>query len=548
MLLLQKSQESRPDFLNLDFGIKNFKSFKERQFLNIKPLTVICGANNSGKSSIIQSLLLLTQSYKSYEPIHRYRPWIYWKRRVNYQNSLLFEGDLCHLSGYTNVINDYSKYGKLNFIFQNNQKVYDISFFNEKNNQGVQGLVERINLKDRFYNISLIAELNSEGNISHYKFHGHNINLYKLLDLSDFARSRIFYNFRRKIKKAREKLVNINLKNVNIGEVQVIFYGFFPHKIVFPLKWFIQELENHRGDFDIITEILKFLTQDFESRKRKPRDIRMSLTREFDYIMDFLEHLRYIGPLRDDPHRYYQFYDTRNLDIGRKGEYAAQILTLQKDKEIHPFKIINFQSNNRVEKYDDITLNKALKIWSEKSDLPYLEPRHIEETLFKVMVELLGDQKKVSIQDVGFGISQVLPVYIEALRMDKDSTLILEQPEIHLHPNMQSNLGDFLLNMAFSDRNFIIETHSEYLINRLCLRVAQDKSNKLGDLVSIVFVKSPKIRGGKYFGSNVEKIKLNKYGDIENWPIGFFDKSDHRKILKAGIEKRKKENEREKND
>ncbi|GAH93915.1 unnamed protein product, partial [marine sediment metagenome] len=140
-----------------------------------------------------------------------------------------------------------------------------------------------------------------------------------------------------------------------------------------------------------------------------------------------------------------------------------------------------------------LSLEEGLEKWFLKLNLPRIKSQRVkeEEILIKVMVDLLDKNENVSIQDVGFGISQILPVFIESLRMKQDHTLILEQPEIHLHPNMQSKLADFLLSMAMSKKQFIIETHSEHLINRLCLRIAQDATNKLKDKISIVFVKPP---------------------------------------------------------
>ena len=104
--------------------------------------------------------------------------------------------------------------------------------------------------------------------------------------------------------------------------------------------------------------------------------------------------------------------------------------------------------------------------------------------------------------------------------------------------------------MATSGRRFIIESHSEHMINRICLRIAQDQTDKLQDLISMVFVEpAPLISPEGTLGSIITKIRINKYGEVENWPVGFFDMTDHRKILTAGIEKRKRERmKRDKND
>ena len=269
-------------------------------------------------------------------------------------------------------------------------------------------------------------------------------------------------------------------------------------------------------------------------------------------MIDLLKNLHYIGPLRDEPHRYYQFFDIRELNIGNKGQNAPQILTLTANYEIPSFKIFEIKGDKMIfEDFEtkNLTLKKGLSKWFEIIGLPDIKPKLVEKILFQIMVNLPKKGSLVSLQDVGFGISQILPVYIESLRMKENHILMLEQPEIHLHPSMQSNLADFLLCMTVSGKKFIVETHSEYLINRICLRIAQDQDNFLKNLISIVFIDPPEGDEKKgYKGSEIKKIVLNKYGEIENWPIGFFDENDYNKILKAAIFKRKNETTEDKND
>jgi len=260
---------------------------------------------------------------------------------------------------------------------------------------------------------------------------------------------------------------------------------------------------------------------------------------------DLLKKFHYIGPLRDEPHRYYQFYDIRNLDIGNKGQFAAQILTLEGELQIPTFKTFEIIDGKLIfekVKLKDLSLKKGLSIWLNKLNLPSINPKKLEYILFKIVVNLQKSDEYVTLQDVGFGISQILPVYVESLRMEKGHTLVLEQPEIHLHPSMQSKLADFLISMAISGKNFLIETHSEHLINRICLRIAQDHSNTIKNIISLVFVDPPKEdRTGKFIGSKIKKIILNNYGEIENWPVGFFDGLDSGKIIQAAINKRRKQ-------
>ncbi|MCD4786034.1 MAG: DUF3696 domain-containing protein [Candidatus Eremiobacteraeota bacterium] len=113
---------------------------------------------------------------------------------------------------------------------------------------------------------------------------------------------------------------------------------------------------------------------------------------------------------------------------------------------------------------------------------------------------------------------------------------MLEQPEIHLHPNLQMELSDFLIAMALSGRNSIVETHSDHMINRLVRRIVEDEKYNLKDLIAIYFA-----RPGKN-GSILEPVEIDDYRGIMNWPEEFFDQAanEQQRIIEAGLKKRRK--------
>ena len=120
------------------------------------------------------------------------------------------------------------------------------------------------------------------------------------------------------------------------------------------------------------------------------------------------------------------------------------------------------------------------------------------------------------------------------MRTREGETIILEQPEIHLHPSLQSKLADFFICMAKSGKKLVIETHSEHLINRLCLRIAQEESGEVKELLNTLFVSFD----NKQQTSIVKPIQINEFGEIENWPVGFFDENDARDLMEATLKKR----------
>ena len=127
-----------------------------------------------------------------------------------------------------------------------------------------------------------------------------------------------------------------------------------------------------------------------------------------------------------------------------------------------------------------------------------------------------GERVNIALSDVGFGISQLLPFIVQSLVSEKQ-IISIEQPEVHVHPKLQADLGDLLAEAIKEPRQnrFIIETHSEHLILRL-QRLVYKGEIKPED-VSIIYVS----RG--FEGAKAERLHLDEEGDfIDEWPNGFF--------------------------
>jgi predicted ATPase len=130
----------------------------------------------------------------------------------------------------------------------------------------------------------------------------------------------------------------------------------------------------------------------------------------------------------------------------------------------------------------------------------------------------------VTHRDVGIGISQVLPVLVMAYG-SRDKLLAMEQPEIHLHPALQAELGDVFIESALGERKntFILETHSEHMILRLMRRIREGKLSP--DDVGVIFVE-PHSQGSRFV-----ELQIDEEGDfIDEWPGGFFEESFHEKF------------------
>jgi predicted ATPase len=258
------------------------------------------------------------------------------------------------------------------------------------------------------------------------------------------------------------------------------------------------------------------------------------------YVSESLtDSVRYLGPLRDEPKPLYPLAPTvAPSDIGLRGEHTAAVLDLHKDRLISYLPTANFAAPAVETRPSARSLRAAVLDW-----LRYMGVAEQVETRDRGK---LGHELKVSIgeaegpQDlthVGVGVSQVLPILVMCLLAEKDTTLIIEQPELHLHPKVQTLLADFFLSMALLGKQCVIETHSEYIINRLRFRAASAAGDSLSNVMRVYFVEK------KDGASSFREVVVNRYGAIPEWPDGFFDQSqsEAEDILRAATVKRKKE-------
>jgi predicted ATPase len=244
----------------------------------------------------------------------------------------------------------------------------------------------------------------------------------------------------------------------------------------------------------------------------------------------FSQRIKYLGPLRDDPRVIYALPPTPDVpDVGIKGQYTAVVLDRNKKRLVKFIDPITRREKER-------TLQEAVVAWLQHMGI--LESVSTEEAGklgYKLTVRTSGLDLDLDLTTVGVGASQVLPILVMALLASPGTLLIFEQPEIHLHPKVQSLLGDFFLSMGRLGKQCLIETHSEYLVNRLRLRIAEAKDDEILKLVKIYFTERE--RGASQF----REVKPNEYGAILEWPAGFFDEAtiQAESIVRLGVEKRK---------
>lgn len=240
----------------------------------------------------------------------------------------------------------------------------------------------------------------------------------------------------------------------------------------------------------------------------------------------------YLGPVREQPKWSYTSYglSRQARDVGIRGEYTASVLASYGKS---PTDYVNPLGESVTKSLEDATAD-----WLEYFDLGR-RAEAAEERTFGTVLKIADTQSQslYGLPSLGYGVSQVLPIIVVALVAPVNSTILLEQPELHLHPRLQSRIADFLLFQTRRSKQFIVESHSEHFINRIRLRIAQSEDPEFSETTAIYFTRREE---GK---STFERVKFNKYGAYDMWPEGFFDEAsvEAQQIMEAGIDKRRSE-------
>lgn len=238
--------------------------------------------------------------------------------------------------------------------------------------------------------------------------------------------------------------------------------------------------------------------------------------------VDFPKSIKYLRPLRNEPSAVYPFMDQElGTNIGLKGEYTAAVLHVNKQKKIrYPKPSLN-EEHEFSWAITNATLQEACQDW-----LSYLGVVKKVETAdkgklgYELQVKIADKDRPQDLTHVGVGVSQILPILVMCLLADSDNILVLEQPELHLHPKVQSKLCDFFIAMSGFNRQCLVETHSEYMINRLRLRIAQGAQERIAKESPIYFIEK------NHNESTIRKVEINRFGVVQDWPKDFFDQSD----------------------
>ena len=248
---------------------------------------------------------------------------------------------------------------------------------------------------------------------------------------------------------------------------------------------------------------------------------------EFEYLHEKLfSALFYLGPLRTKTGRSYYYPGGKPESVGYEGEDTIAAIVAARDQD---FSI------------DGYSFEEYIALHLQTMDLiEEFKVQTISQRVYEVKVLTKGSKTWVELPDVGFGISQVLPVLVQCFYAPPGSIILIDQPEVHLHPYAQATLADVMIDVIKSKKNgsdrniqLIIETHSEHFLRRLQRRIAEGALPQ--EMVSAYFANIDKPP------AKLEPLEIDEYGNILNWPKNFFgdEMGDITAQAKAAMKKRR---------
>ncbi len=431
--------------------ISNFKCFSEEVNLELRKLTLLTGANSTGKSSLMYSVLGALQS-------------------PHFPFNYSANGRFANMGNFSEMVYNHEKEREMGigFTLSENGQNIDISTQWGDDEINDQPQLRRYEAHSSLFDIIIVPKPDGDG--SEY-----------LLDL-DYRPLR-GNNLPQRIRDLiLAKLYRIaeEYKTIHDGEdvTDKLLAGLEGHTVVRNAPLIINE-DNFSCKDDV--QSLVAYSQASEIIRQK--------------IKDFKSQMNFISSYRLPGERTYLEESLENGKIHASGKGFVNQLLVWREKNRK-----NYES-----------LIGAMRSMGVLYDL---EPERIGSGQFKIGVTIHKDGPTALLTDVGFGISQLLPVIVGDIELGDGSTLFTAQPEIHLHPNAQANYADYLVSLL-EKKNYVVETHSEYLLNRIRLAIVKGVLSEKD--VRVYYMSQDKDT------TKVHPIQFTKNGQILGAPKGFFE-------------------------
>ena len=507
--------------------LENFKGISEKVTIPLRPLTIMFGKNSAGKSTVVQAM--------------HYAREILLRDNLNADRTMR-GGAAIDLGGFRNIVNNHDETKAIKMSFEIDLSKTDLPEYNFS--ETILYKLNRAQVPEKYdseepqepnsvfrswidelsgQTSSIIVELQIEWSetlkypvLTSYETLFNGTKAVQVLTSADGNDIKIKYNPYHPLLSVEEKSERENSE----------------------VEWKTIEVSGYKKTLPEKAKVLLLNEENFRFH-REIDSIRLTqmLVAPTDLLREQLDLFRYLGPLRATPPRNFQpalsedesdwanglaawrelYTDKGFAELWVSGEGLSRLKTGYRF-ELNEYREIPLDSNlmfalenNTV--FDDIADTcEEIKKFPKKKKLVLVEEKSGLE---------------IAPHDIGVGISQVIPVIVAAFSSEP-RMIAIEQPELHLHPAVQAELGDLFIDCALGNfKNFfLLETHSEHLILRVLRRIRECSEGEMEDPnspqikpddVQLIYVESAK--GGTVFYN----LPVTKEGDFaENVPGGFF--------------------------
>ena len=415
------------------FRLKNFMGFADTGWVDLKSVTLLFGRNSSGKSGLIRALRFLRQNIDIPEGLDS----LYFAREGGVDLGQFSDFIHKHDTNLPLIIefnvwlseefreSDPQNKAADSFLADNEYASIKIVFSYDKNSRKLMlksfCMIDGKHVSDEniFFETKLldIKQEPKKGLFSH-PFNEEFWSLHSDIIALDLGfEQNLWKNAKPKIENSFVPVISIpgNIQDTNVDR---------------------SEFEGRGDDFTFVTKLLRYFRI---------------------HIEEFLRSMTYIGPIREKPKRFYYVPQGISSRVGSRGQYAVE-------------RVFSQTSIEQVQEYI-----KLINDWLLESSLEcklHILPVAEDSSIYTLSIEEKSGFV-ANLQDVGFGISQLLPILIESKIVQDNRLIVIEQPELHLHPQAQADLGDLFALMAQQGTRFLLETHSEHLMLRFRRHIAE---------------------------------------------------------------------------
>lgn len=421
--------------------LENFRSFAKADLV-FSPITLFVGPNNSGKSSALSAIRILTQTLESSDPNVR----------------LLLNGPFGDFGTYKDLVHG-----------NQTKKVMRIAFrlTPDEDQPTFNGSKLRIDVNLKYKYRSALKEV-----------------ILKEIEFSGDGKRLLTTEYNEDSERFIPRVIaktTIPASYAYTASKSLDFRNFIPRMIGPGLR-----TQRESNQPQVIREEEELALR--------------AMMRDAWGVSRFFQKVEYVGAMRMPPARTFLYAGERRQRVGANGEFAAAILAMDSVRRGGKAKGI---------RHNVVGWLSAAGIASDLRIVP------LSDRYYEIHVQHPITKEYENYADVGYGNSQVVPVLVAGYNLGRGDTFIVEEPEIHLHPKAQAELGDFFVDLHERGVQSIVETHSEHMIIRLQKHIASGRI-KPTDICIYYTEPTPE-------GKTVRRLELDNRGVFTtDWPGGFF--------------------------